>query len=156
MNYSKSVLLHEDKPEYGRFLKLIFTLVPAAMLVGSMILFSQGEREGSVALLIEAFILGLVFWIVLPRKYQVYEDHVRIVLGGSLSVKVGFDKIQAIEATSRLTLSVNFVTKFTKSYVEINKKKGFSIAITPRDRDLFVENANRALVQWTESILNSP
>ncbi len=74
-----------------------------------------------------------------------------IVLGGPFSVKVGFDKIKMIGITSRLTLSVNFVTKLTKNYVEIAKKRGLSIAITPGDNDLFVENANRALSQWVKT-----
>ncbi len=50
--------------------------------------------------------------------------------------------------TNRTGLTVNFVTRITKSYVEIVKKKGWSIAITPTDNDLFVENANRTFEQW--------
>jgi len=76
---------------------------------------------------------------------------VRIVLGGPFSAKVRFDKIKTIEVTSRQSLSINFVTRITGSYVEIVKKKGLSIAITPRASDLFVENANRALSQWVKT-----
>ena len=116
----------------------------------------SGDSSGGLALLAEAFIIGLIFWVVFPRKYQVYEDHVRIMLGGPFSVKVGFDKIKKIEVTSRLTFSVNFVTKFTKNCVEIAKKRGLSIAITPRDNDLFVEKANEALSQWKKISLTKP
>lgn len=90
---------------------------------------------------------------MVPRRYQIYEDHLRIMLGGPVAVKIGFDKIETIGVTSRLTFSVNFVTKFTKSYVEIAKKRGLRIAITPRDNDLFVENASRALSQWVKTIV---
>ena len=112
---------------------------------------SSGESTDAIVLLVEAFVVGLIFWSVFPRRYQVYEDHLRIVLGGPFSVKVGFGQIRAIEVTSRLTISVNFVTKFTKSYVEIAKKRGLSIAITPRHDDLFVDNANEALSQWVKT-----
>jgi hypothetical protein len=151
MNYSKSLLLYQDEPAYGLLLKLIIVIMPVALLAASIYVLSLGDSSGGLALLVEAFIIGFIFWVVFPRRYQVYEDHVRIVLGGPFSVRVGFDKIKTIGVTSRLTFSVNFVTKLTRSYVEIAKKRGLSIAITPRANDLFVENANRALSQWLKT-----
>ena len=117
-------------------------------LVASIYLWSSGEATGGLVLLLEAFIVGLIFWLVFPREYRVYRDHLRIVLGGPLSVKVGFENIRAIRTTSKTAFTVNFVTRITKSYVEIAKKRGLSIAITPTANDSFVENANRALEQW--------
>lgn len=151
MNYSKSLLLYQDEPAYGLLIKLIIVVVPGLFLAVSIYVWSLGESSGGLVLLVEAFIFGFIFWAVFPHKYQVYEDHVRIVLGGPFSVKVGFDNIKTIVVTSRFSLSINFVTKLTKSYVEIAKKKGLSIAITPRANDLFVENANRALSQWVKT-----
>lgn len=147
MSHSKSLLVYQDVPAYGLLVKLFIVIIPGGMLATSMYLWSISETSDGLALLIEAVIIGFIFWVVFPRRYQVYEDHVRIVLGGPLSVKVGFDKIKTIGITSKQTLSVNFVTKLTKSYVEIAKKKALPIAITPGDNDLFVENANRALGQ---------
>ncbi|MFC1941027.1 PH domain-containing protein [Chloroflexota bacterium] len=151
MNYSKNVLLYQDEPVYGLFIKLIIMVIPVVMLVGSIYLFSSENNADGLALLLELIIIGLIFWVVFPRRYQVYEDHLRIVLGGPFSVRVGFDKIKAIGVTSRQILSINFITKLTKNYVEIAKKRGLSIAITPGDNDLFVENANRALSQWVKT-----
>ncbi len=151
MNYSKSLLLYQDVPAYGLFLKLLIVIMPVAMLAAGIYVFSSGDSDDGLALLIEAFIIGFIFWVVFPRRYQIYEDHVRIVLGGPFSVKVGFNKIKTLRVTSRQTLSVNFVTKLTKNYVEIAIKRGLSIAITPGDNDLFVENANQALIRWTEA-----
>ena len=96
MNYSRSILLHQDQPEYGLFLKLIVMIVPVASIIGSIILLSSGDSTGAIALLVEAFIVGLIFWCVFPRRYQIYEDHLCIVLGGPFSVKVGFNQIKAI------------------------------------------------------------
>ena len=150
LNYSKNILLYQDRPKYRLLLKLIL-IIPAAFLAASIYLWSSGDTSDSLALLIEAFIIGLIFWVVFPREYQVYEDHLRIVLGGTFSVKVRFQNIKTIRITSRLFFSVNFVTRITKSYVEIVKRKGLSIAITPTANDSFVENANRALGQWLKT-----
>ncbi len=151
MSYSKSLLLYQDVPAYGLFLKLLIVIMPVAMLAAGIYVFSSGDSDDGLALLIESFIIGFIFWVVFPRRYQVFEDHVRIVLGGPFSVKVGFDNIKTLGVTSRQTLSVNFVTKLTKNYVEIAIKRGLSIAITPGDKDLFVENANQALSRWIET-----
>lgn len=126
-------------------------IIPVAFLVGSLYLWLADDISGSLALLSQAFIIGLIFWFVFPREYQVYEDHLRIALGGPFSVKVDFQNIKTVRITNRTGLTVNFVTRITKSYVEIVKKKGWSIAITPTDNDSFVENANRALEQWLQT-----
>ncbi len=134
-------------------MKLIIVIMPVSLLVTIYLVFSSGERDGGLALLAEAFIVGLILLTVSPRSYQVYEDHLQIVLGEpfSVKVKIGFDKIKSIQVTSQLVLSVNFATRMTGSYVAITPKRGLTIAITPRDNAAFVENANRALGEWLKT-----
>ena len=148
MDYSKSVLIYQDNPAYGLTLKFVLGIVPVASLAESIYLLLSGESTDAILLLVEALVVSLIFWSVLPRSYQVYEDHLRIVLGGPFCIKVGFSQIESIRITSKITLSLNFVTKFVKNCVEINKKRGLSIAITPREKDMFIENANSAMSQW--------
>jgi hypothetical protein len=150
LKYSKSILLYRDKPQYGFFLKLIL-IIPAALLAGSLYFWASGDNAGSLALLFDIFLIGLIFWAAFPREYQVYEDHLRIVLGSPFSVKVEFKNIKDIRISHRTVFSVNFVTRITRTYVEIVKNRGWSIVITPADNALFVENANRALEQWQKS-----
>jgi hypothetical protein len=150
MDYSQSVLLYQDKPKYGLIMKHVL-VIPVILLASGIYLWSTGDAPVSLALLTEAFIIGLILWFVLPREYQVYENHLRIVLGGPFSVKVGFQNIAAIRITSRVSFSINFVTRITRSYVEIAIKKGMSIAITPTDDESFVEKANQALSQWVKT-----
>jgi hypothetical protein len=150
MDYSRSVLLYQDKPEYGLLMKLIL-IIPVALLGSSIYLWSSGDIFVGITLLTEAVIIGLILWFVLPREYQVYENHLRIVLGGPFSVKIGFHNIEKIGITNRFALSVNFATRVTRSYVEIVIKKGMTIAITPADYESFVEKANQALSQWAKT-----
>ena len=118
MNFSNNILLYNDKPEYGLLLKLVL-IIPVAFVVTSIYLWLSGETSGGLALLIEAFVIGLIFWFAFPREYQVYEDHLRIIMGGPFSVKIGFQNIKTVEITSRTSFTINFVTRITKSYVEI-------------------------------------
>jgi Bacterial PH domain len=150
MDYSQSVLVYQDKPRYGPAMKLVLA-IPAILLASSIYLWSTGDGYIGLPLLIEAFIIGLILWFVLPREYQVYENHLRIALGGPFSVRIGFHNIEKIGITSRFALSVNFATRITRSYVEIMLKKGMIIAITPADYESFVEKANQALSQWVKT-----
>lgn len=150
MDYSRSVLLYHDRPKYGLLLRII-PIVPAILLGSGIYLWSTGDAPGSLALVAEAFIMGLIFWLVFPREYQVYDNHLRVVLGGPFSVKIGFQNVEAIRITSRLAFTLNFVTRITRSYVEIVIRKGTSIAITPAEDQIFVEKANSALSQWAKT-----
>ena len=80
-----------------------------------------------------------------------FEDRLRIVLGGQFAINVGFNQISFIEVTTRNALTLNLVSKIARTYVIIGKKKGMSIAITPERNELFVENASRALSQWQKN-----
>ncbi len=148
MSYSTSVLVHEDVPRYGLLFRLIIVAVPGIFLISGIYLWFQGDAEGSRAMLSGIILIGLVFWAVFPRKYQIFQDHLRIVLGGPLALRISFNNIEKIGVTSTHVITVNFVTAVTRSYVEIVRKKGLAIVITPRDNDSFIESANRALGEW--------
>ena len=151
MKYSKSILLYEDEPGSGWILRFILLIVPVFLIGLSIYLWYSSESSGSLELLIESFIFFLIFWVILPRKYQVYEDHLRIVLGEPFKIRIGFDQITKIEVTTGTYLTVNLVTRITRTYVRIVKKRGLSIAITPGNNELFIENANKALSQWKQN-----
>ena len=150
MDQPNPLLLYQDEPTYGLLLKLIFVLAPASLLVASLVFWSSGETSGGLALLVEAFVVGLILWVVCPRKYQVYRDRLQLVLGGPLSLKIRFDNIKTIEVTARLSFSMNFATRLTGNHVLIVKKRGMSVAITPTASDVFVQQANRALGEWAK------
>ena len=151
MRYSKGLILYHDEPEYGLFLKLIAVAFPALLSAASIYLFYIGERQGGLTLLAEVFVVSLIFLSVFPRSYQVYEDHLRIVLGGPFSVKVRFAQIKSVEVTRKISFGVNFATRMTGSYVAISVKRGWTIAITPKDNNQFADNANRALNEWVKA-----
>jgi hypothetical protein len=151
MNPFRSLVLYQDEPFYSGILKIILLLVPVIILAASLYLWSTGEGEGSLVLFGEGVFISLLLWAILPRKYQVFEDHLRIVLGGPFSIKIGFGQVTAIEVTTRTALTINFVTRIARTYVRIVRRKGLGIAITPKNNELFVKNAHAALNQWQKN-----
>jgi hypothetical protein len=153
MSYPTNRLLYEDEPA-GWIFKFFFLIVTLVLLTGSIFFWVSGNNASGLTLLVVAFVIGLTFWIVSPRKYQVYEDHLQILLGGPFVVKIGFNQISTIEVTDNTTLefsAIKLISKVTNTYVRIGMKKRLSITITPKSDALFVENANRSLRQWQET-----
>jgi hypothetical protein len=84
----------------------------------------------------------------MPRKYCIYEDRLKIVMGVPFSISVRFDAIEyAGEPRGKLTVGINFVTSFGNT-IEIVKKKGMNVNISPGDRKAFLKNLNNALDKW--------
>ena len=148
MPYKNSLLLYQDDPDYGLPLRIILAAVPVILLGGAAYLRSTGETDGAIVLVLEAFLVGFIFWLVFPRKYQVYEDHLGILLAGQLAVRIKFDRIARVEVTNRTSLTINYATRFARTYVLIERTGALSIAITPKSNEAFAANANLALSEW--------
>ena len=144
----KSLKLYEDRPAYGLLLRFIVIVVPGSLLATSFFVWRSGNQTDALWLLGEVAFISLLFWAIFPRSYQVYEDHLRIRLGGPFLVKVGFDNIKSVGIARGLNFGINFATAITKNGVEIVRKRGARINITPRAPEQFVENAERAWKQW--------
>jgi hypothetical protein len=93
--------------------------------------------------------MSAIYWAVMPRKYQVLDSKLRIVLGGPFSFNVAFDTLETAGKPEGVSLGLNFATTFISDHiVEIKRKRGMTVNITPNDRDLFLENLNKAVYDW--------
>jgi hypothetical protein len=142
------LLLHEDYAASGAILRLILLGAPLLMLIGAVALWYSSQRAGAFVMALEAAFLGLVFSLIVPRKYQVYEDHIRVVFGGPFYYRISFEKIKSIEATSESGFTMNLTSTVARSYVRISRNRGIALAITPRSNEVFAHSANDALTQW--------
>lgn len=140
-------LLHEDKPHYSIWLKIIlwFTI---ALVLGSALMTFDSNRNESFGMIGTALFIVLIFWAVMPRKYCIYDNKIVIEMGSPFSVTIRFDTIKYAGAPrGKFTVGVNFVTSFG-NIVEIDRKKGMTVNISPRNREFFLDNLKRALDKW--------
>lgn len=141
-------IIYEDSPHYDVWLKGIMMLPVFFILIGLYYLFTA-QVESALGLFATAVLMGAVYWAVLPRKYQVLDGKLRIVLGGPFSFNVPFDTLKTAGKPEGVSLGLNFATTFISQHVvEIRRKKGMTVNITPNDRDQFLENLNKAVYDW--------
>jgi len=141
-----SILIYEDKPKYDLWLKLILGGVLALTFILGVIFIYQ-DTEAAIVMFGVTLFDALLFKVVLPRRYQIFEDRLKILMGGPFAINISFSNIEeARPASGRKAFAYNglrFATS-TRHVVEIVRKKGLNIVISPRNGDMFLEQLNQA------------
>jgi hypothetical protein len=139
-------LIYQDEALYDAWVRLALGALIAIMLVSGIALLFI-DTEGAYVMLAGAIFISLLFWAILPRRYQVFEDHVRIVLGGPFAWTIPLKDIKSIGPASTrkgfIYWGVRFVTSLA-GVVEITRRHGLDVVFSPAHPDMFIEQANRA------------
>ena len=146
-----STLLYEDTPKYDSWLKLILGGVLALTFILGIIFIYQ-DTEAAIAMFGITLFDALLFKAILPRRYQIFEDRLKILLGGLFSINIPFSNIaEAKPASGRKAFAyggLRFATS-ARNVVEIVRKKGLNLVISPRNDDMFLEQLNQARKLWS-------
>ncbi len=141
--------LYEDHARYDYWLRLILFGIPLILLTIGIILIPE-DREGAIAMFGGSLFIILLFYLVLPKKYQIFEDKLKILLGWPLYVSISLANISDSQITSGRKVfaywGIRFATS-SKSVVEVIRKRGLNIVISPSNGPLFVDRLNEACKQ---------
>ena len=144
-------VVYEESPRYDFLIKGIMALPVFFVLFGIYYLYI-GEVEAAISMFATTVLMFAVFWAIFPRKYQILDSNFKIVLGGPFSFNIHFDNLETARKPEGATFGINFPTSFSSErVVQIVRKKGWYVNITPNDRDLFLENLDKALQDWRRS-----
>ena len=146
-------VVYEDTPRYDVWLKSIMVL-PVFLVIMGVYYLITAEVEAAIGMFATTILMAAFYWAIFPRKYLILESKIRIVLGGPFSFNIPFDNLETARAPEGVSLGINFATTFlSKHAVEIIRKKGLNVNITPSNRELFLENLNKALYEWRRNNL---
>jgi hypothetical protein len=145
MNY----LLNEHKPKYDAWFKALLAIPVCMPLVMAVVLYASGSKEIWETFIVFIFILALI-WFIMPRKFLVMSDRLRLIMGASLGTNILYSNIKEIRKPATWDLGVNYITSM-KTPLEIVLKKGMNVSIAPEDRQLFLDDINRAMQEWRRS-----
>jgi len=144
---SPAFLLYEDTPRTDTWLKLMLGGILIILLaLGIGLLFE--ETEDAFVIFGVTIFDALLFKLVMPRRYQIYSDKVRIVLGWPLAWNIPFTTIKEVRSASGAKAfaynGVRFATS-SKGIVEIIRSKGCNSVISPSNKEIFLEQVSRAM-----------
>lgn len=145
--------LYEDSPRYDLWLKLLLGFAPALTFFLGLLLYygalpnetEEEARTGAVVLLAATALCLVLYWAFLPRRFIILEDRLKIK-HGAFSLNIPFDTIKEAKVAKGLSFFTLSSVTSVESQVEIVRKRGFNVRISPSHRDLFLENLNKALL----------
>ena len=107
------------------------------------------DTEGIISLIGAAVFMVVIYWVIFPRKYCIFNNKVKVVLGKPLSFNIPFKNIETARPPQGLALGINFATALSaKDSVEIVRRKRLNVNITPSNPKLFLEKLDEALTNW--------
>jgi hypothetical protein len=140
-------LMYEDIPRYDWWVKLILGSVLAATLIAGIVLVFNDIADALVMFGLTAFD-ALTIYLVMPKRYQLFDNKVRIVLGGPFGMDIPLSNIKEVRPASGSKTSAFWgiqLATSSRTAMEIIRKKGWSVLISPSDREAFLERLNEAL-----------
>ena len=141
--------LYEDRARYDYWLRLILFGIPIVLLTRGIILIRE-DPEGAITMFSGSLFIIFLLYLVLPKKYQIFDDKLKILLGWPLYVDIPLANISDSQITLGRRAFVYWGIRFatsSKSVVEIVRKRGLNIVISPRNRLLFVDRLKEACKQ---------
>ena len=146
--YIMDSIIYQDTPRYDVWLKGIM-LLPVFLLLMGVYYLIIAQTEAAIGMFATTVLMGAIYWAVFPRKYIILDSKIKIALGGPFSFSIPFSNLETARKPEGISLGINFATTFLRQHiVEIKTKRGWNVNITPRDRELFLENLNKALNDW--------
>jgi hypothetical protein len=150
---TRSYLVYENPPRYDPALKwLVAAVLGLTLAPGIALLFV--EELVALVFLLGTLLDGLLFYIIIPRNYQVMSDHLRIVLGSVFSIKLRFKSIRDVRLAPSLKAYLYWGIRMAPSargVIEIVRQAGLDVVISPRDSVTFLEQLNTALDNYRSS-----
>ena len=138
-------MTYEDIPKVDLWLKITLgSVLFLTLTLGVFYLFSDIAAASTMFGL--TIFDALLFKAIMPRRYQIYSDRVRIVLGGPFALNVPLSDIKWARPARGVRAFKYWGLRFATSannVVEITRRKGLNIVISPSDRDAFLEQLNR-------------
>lgn len=150
MDSQVSSLIYEDISRYDFWLKPILAAILALTLILGIVLI----REDMVAALVMFGVTlfdALLFKAILPQRFQVFEDRLRIVLGGPFVINIPYSNLKEARSASGIKAYAYWGLRLatsSRNVVEIVRKRGLSLVISPVNEDMFLEQLNQARSQY--------
>lgn len=117
-------------------------------LVRAGFLLADDDVAAAMAMLVVFGLASLALWSFLPRAYELSPGRLRVVLGGKLGWDIGLEKIENVRPAAGIRAVMRPGALFATSLqtpVELRRRKGMSIILSPEQRAEFIAAVEQAL-----------
>ena len=140
---------YTTRPRYDWwFIATVGLAIPGLFAGILIVLAAQGSWTVFAAVGSVGAAVLLLLWSVIPRRYEITSDSIRIVLGTPFAQSFELDTVADVRPTRGLHALAYAGIRYapsTKTAVEILRRSGLSLVISPQDPAAFVAAARRAM-----------
>lgn len=147
-------VVFEDGPVYDKLNKYLVGGIIAIPLIIAIVLLTQDILGATIMFGVTVFD-AILFWCILPKRFLVYEDRLKIVLGGPFSYTIPFRDITNVRQATKDMAWVYWGLRLgtsQKYQVEIDRKNGLGVIISPSMENEFIERLNQARENYREPV----
>ena len=141
-------IISEHKAKYDNWIKTILPL-PLAIVLFTSFMLRKKEPEAILVLGGSFILLIFIFWLIMPRKFLIMSNKMKIILGASVSFNIPYNNIDLVRELGGKNFGINYSTSL-KTAVEIVVKKGMNINFSPENRGQFIQDIDKAMEIWRE------
>ena len=139
--------MYEDIPRYDWSLKLMLGAIMAGTFIAGIVLLFT-DVAGGLSMFGVTLLDALLFYFVAPRRYQIFNTKVRIVMGWPFGMDIPLSTIKEVNPASRWDTfgywGIRLATS-SNGALEIVRMKGWNVVISPSNREAFLERLNQSL-----------
>ena len=147
-------VVFEDGPVYDKLNKYLVGGIIAIPLIIAIVLLTQDILGATIMFGVTVFD-AILFWCILPKRFLVYEDRLKIVLGGPFSYTIPLRDITNVRQATKDMAWVYWGLRLgtsQKYQVEIDRKNGLGVIISPSMENEFIERLNQARENYREPV----
>lgn len=142
-------VIYEERLKLGLVLKLVLIFTLGMLICLTAWSFYISEVVSAWILLIVLVFTAILFFVVIPRKYQIFDDRLKVVCG-LLRINIPFEDIKVIETRPPSNIygsleALRFGTETGEKSIMIKRKHGMNILIQPMDTEKFMEVLNNMM-----------
>jgi hypothetical protein len=141
-----STLVYESKAAYDTWLKIVLAFPPVLLIIETYFLARESTEDLLIMIATLAF-LSIIYYLVLPRGYRIYNDKVAVLLGQPCSFSINFATIKSADRLKGIGFGVNYAGS-GRNTITLHRKKRMDVNIAPVDPDIFLSNLEKALQEW--------
>jgi len=142
------MLIHEESADIAWWFKLAVLIVIGLICYGTVSSLLNQESGAFLRLLGGGVFIGLLYYFLIPRKFQIFHDKLKIVFGPPFSIDIPLSTIKEVKLNPGIKaifyLRFRFLTS-TKYVVEIVRNKGLNWVISPKNGEIFLKQLDQAI-----------
>ncbi|MCD6384302.1 PH domain-containing protein [Candidatus Sumerlaeota bacterium] len=141
--------IYEERLKLGIVLKTVYLFTYIVIIASALWALLRNRTVSGWILVIVLMLTAILLFAILPRKYQIFSDRIRIICG-LLRVNVPFNDIKALEIRPAHNIygsfkALRFGTGTGEKCIMLKRKHKMSILIQPMSTERFMEVLNKAM-----------